>query len=220
MDARHRDVLIAIIREYVDSAEPVGSRVLSKRHFPHLSPATIRNVMADLEEMGYLAQPHTSAGRVPTDKAYRFYVDRVVAGSTRLTASTERLIRERLGAAPSQTADSPEQVAAPEQLMARLLLKTSRVLSEVSHNVGLVLGPAPEEKILEHVKFVKLPDHRILAVIVSKPDLIENQVVRPDEDFSQEELDRAANYLNAEFRGWSLRTIRVEIFQRMEEMRA
>src|SRR5438477_11475565 len=75
MDVRHREVLIAVIREYVDSAEPVGSRALSKRHFPNLSPATIRNVMADLEEMGYLAQPHTSAGRIPTDKAYRFYVD-------------------------------------------------------------------------------------------------------------------------------------------------
>src|SRR2546429_6473036 len=75
MDARHREVLIAVIREYVDSAEPVGSRVLTKRYFPSLSPATIRNVMADLEEMGYLAQPHTSAGRIPTDKAYRFYVD-------------------------------------------------------------------------------------------------------------------------------------------------
>src|SRR5205809_462094 len=75
MDARHRDVLIAIIREYVDSAEPVGSRVLTRRHFPTLSPATIRNVMAELEETGYLAQPHTSAGRVPTDKAYRFYVN-------------------------------------------------------------------------------------------------------------------------------------------------
>src|SRR5438552_17547308 len=75
MDVRHREVLIAVIREYVDSAEPVGSRVLAKRHFPNLSPATIRNAMADLEEMGYLAQPHTSAGRGPTDKAYRFYVN-------------------------------------------------------------------------------------------------------------------------------------------------
>ena len=74
MDARHRDVLIAVIREYIDSAEPVGSRVLCKRHFPSLSPATIRNAMADLEDMGYLVQPHTSAGRVPTDTAYRFYV--------------------------------------------------------------------------------------------------------------------------------------------------
>lgn len=75
MDARHREVLIAVIREYIDSAEPVGSRVLTKRHFPSLSPATIRNTMSDLEDMGYLAQPHTSAGRVPTDKAYRFYVE-------------------------------------------------------------------------------------------------------------------------------------------------
>src|SRR5574341_764566 len=75
MDARHREVLIAVIREYIDSAEPVGSRALSKRWFPGLSPATIRNAMADLEELGYLVQPHTSAGRVPTDTAYRFYVD-------------------------------------------------------------------------------------------------------------------------------------------------
>src|SRR5437667_4910981 len=75
MDTRHRDVLIALIREYIDSAEPVGSRVLAKRYFKSLSPATIRNVMSDLEDMGYLAQPHTSAGRVPTDKAYRFYVE-------------------------------------------------------------------------------------------------------------------------------------------------
>src|SRR5437762_9788785 len=75
MDARHREVLIAVIREYVDSAEPVGSRALTKRFFPNLSPATIRNVMSDLEEMGYLASPHTSAGRIPTDAAYRFYVE-------------------------------------------------------------------------------------------------------------------------------------------------
>ena len=75
MDARHHEVLVAVIREYVDSTEPVGSRVLARRHFPNLSAATLRNVMADLEEMGYLVQPHTSAGRVPTDKAYRFYVE-------------------------------------------------------------------------------------------------------------------------------------------------
>src|SRR5215831_19277955 len=75
MDARHRDVLVAVLREYIDSTEPVGSRNLAQRHFPNLSAATLRNVMADLEEMGYLVQPHTSAGRVPTDKAYRFYVE-------------------------------------------------------------------------------------------------------------------------------------------------
>src|SRR5215468_11672362 len=89
MDARHRDVLVAVIREYVDSTEPVGSRVLARRHFPHLSAATLRNVMADLEDMGYLAQPHTSAGRVPTDKAYRFYVESFPPPSATAARPTE-----------------------------------------------------------------------------------------------------------------------------------
>src|SRR5713101_1999258 len=89
MDARHRDVLVAVIREYIDSTEPVGSRVLAQRHFPNLSAATLRNVMADLEEMGYLVQPHTSAGRVPTDKAYRFYVESFPPPSVQTARSGE-----------------------------------------------------------------------------------------------------------------------------------
>src|SRR6058998_2824210 len=97
MDARHRDVLIAVIREYIDSTEPVGSRVLARRHFPSLSAATLRNVMADLEEMGYLAQPHTSAGRVPTDKAYRFYVESFPPAGAAGAARTEPLPARRSG---------------------------------------------------------------------------------------------------------------------------
>src|SRR3989442_3293585 len=123
MDARQRDVLIALIREYVDSAEPVGSRVLSKRHFPHLSPATIRNVMADLEEMGYLSQPHASAGRIPTDKAYRLYVDAFpppspLAGSLR-------------DAQPRTDRDGVD----------RLMEQTTAHLSETSRFTGLLLAP-------------------------------------------------------------------------------
>ncbi len=93
MDARHRDVLIALIREYIDTAEPVGSRVLARRHFPALSPATLRNVMADLEEAGYLAQPHASAGRVPTDKAYRLYVDSFPKPSTNPRVADARALK-------------------------------------------------------------------------------------------------------------------------------
>jgi heat-inducible transcriptional repressor len=93
----------------------------------------------------------------------------------------------------------------------------SRVLSEVSHNVGLALAPALEEKVLEHIKFVLLPERRILVVIVSKPDLVESKAIRLEESFSQQELDRTADFLNAEFRGWSLAAIRLEIFKRMEE---
>jgi heat-inducible transcriptional repressor len=166
-----------------------------------LSSATIRNVLAALEESGFLVQPHVSAGRIPTEQAYRFYVDRVVAGA-RLAPDTERYIDLTL----RSEADRLE----------RLMIKASRTLSEVSHNVGLVLAPALEEKLLEHIKFVNLPDHRVLVVIVSKPDVVENRVVRLEDEFTQEELDQAANFLNAEFHGWSLGTIRLEVFKRME----
>lgn len=201
LDQRRREILGAIVRRYVSQGVPVGSKAVAEKLLESLSSATVRNVMAELEDEGYLAQPHASAGRVPTDKAYRFYVDQVVS-STRLGSTTERYIAEKLAAGSW----------APEELMA----KTSQVLSKISNNVGLVLGPALEEKVLQHIKFVRLPDRRVLAVIVSKPDLIENKVIHLDEDLSQEELDQTADYLNKEFHGWSLGTIRIEIFKRME----
>ena len=202
--SREKEILTAIVETYIATGEPVGSRTLARGSREGLSPATIRTCMADLENDGFLKHPHVSAGRVPTDKAYRFYVDRMV-GSTRLSPEIERYIRQNLVA----------EALDPERLMGKI----SHVLAEVSHNVGLVLGPALEEKVLEHVKFVKLPDQRILAVIVSKPDLVENRIIRLDDEISQRELDRTADYLNAEFRGWSLRTIRMEIFRRLEEMK-
>ena len=204
LEMRQRDILEAIIRHYISHGLPVGSKALAE-HFPEsLSPATIRNCMAELEECGFLDQPHVSAGRVPTDKAYRFYVDQIMS-SARLGPDTEKYIDDSLG---------PKN-GGRERLMA----KTSQILSEISRNVGLVLGTALEEKLLEHVKFVKLPEQRVLAVIVSKPDVIENRVIYLTEKISQAELDRTADYMNAEFRGWSLGTIRLEIFKRMEEMK-
>src|SRR5712692_1039646 len=188
LDRRQREILAAIIRQYVSSGVPIGSVAVAEQLAEPLSSATIRNVMAQLEEAGYLVQPHISAGRVPTDRAYRFYVDRIAA-SQPLGAVVENYIQESLGGAPERLDRPPDAAdgrASSDQLMARLLGKASRVLAEVSNSVGLVLGPAPEERILEHVKFVKLPERRILTVIVSKPDLIENHVVRPEEEFSQE----------------------------------
>jgi heat-inducible transcriptional repressor len=204
LEKRHRDVLLAIIRRYISIGAPVGSKALSEDDPESLSSATIRNCMAELERFGFLEQPHVSAGRLPTDKAYRFYVDHLMS-STRLGPATERYIDESMGSGKSGR----------EQLLAN----TSHVLSEISHNVGLVLGTTLDEKLLEHVKFVKLPDQRVLAVIVSKPDVIENRVIHLTEKISQAELDRTADYMNQEFRGWSLGTIRVEIFKRMEEMK-
>ena len=201
LPTRDREILVALIRQFISSGLPVGSKALAVQLPEPLSSATIRNVLAALEESGFLVQPHVSAGRIPTEQAYRFYVDRVVAGA-RLAPDTERYIDLTL----RSEADRLE----------RLMIKASRTLSEVSHNVGLVLAPALEEKLLEHIKFVNLPDHRVLVVIVSKPDVVENRVVRLEDEFTQEELDQAANFLNAEFHGWSLGTIRLEVFKRME----
>jgi len=201
---REREVLATLVRQYIATGLPVGSKAVADRLSEPLSSATIRSLMVELEAAGLLHQPHVSAGRIPTDKAYRFYVD-CVAETKSLGTATEEYIDQSL----SSRADSPEE----------LLARISRILSEVSHNVGLVLGLPLEDELLEHIKFVKLPEGRVLAVIVSKPDLIQNKVVRLDEEFTQEELDRTADYLNTEFRGWSLRTIRVEIFKRIEDMK-
>src|SRR5215469_5215884 len=167
LEKRQRDVLVVVVRQYVSSGVPVGSKVVAEHLSEPLSSATIRTCMAELEASGMLSQPHVSAGRIPTDKAYRFYVNQV-AGSTRLARATEKFIQDALEA----------EVFVPEHPMERLWGKASLVLSEVSRNVGLVLGPASGEKLLEHLKFVKLPERRILAVMASKPDLLEHTVVR------------------------------------------
>ena len=201
---RQREILAAIVRHYISGGAPVASKVLAEGFSESLSSATIRSCMAELEGFGFLEQPHVSAGRVPTDKAYRFYVDHLM-NPMRLGEATERYIDATLG---------PEH-ATPE----RLMVKTSQVLAKVSRSVGLALGMTLEEKLLEHIKFVKLPDHRVLAVIVSSPDVIENRVVLMEDDISQEELDHTAEYMNTEFRGWSLGTIRLEIAKRIEAMK-
>lgn len=198
---RSGEILVALVRQFIANGSPVGSKALAAQMPNPVSSATIRALLGALEEEGFLTQPHVSAGRVPTEKAYRYYVDRVVTGM-RLAPDTQRYINETLRSDGDR--------------LERLMIRASRMLSEVSRNVGLVLVPALDEKLLEHIKLINLPDHRLLVVIVSKPDLVENRVVRLDEAFTQEELDQAANFLNAEFHGWSLGAIRLEIFNRLE----
>ncbi len=199
---RQREILVAVVRQFITNGMPVGSKMLAGILPEPLSPATIRNVMAELVAEGYLAQPHVSAGRIPTDRGYRIYVDWMASGA-RLAPAAERYIDKKLSAATDPL----------ESLMAR----ASCVLSEMSHNVGLVLAPSLEEKLLEYIKFVTLPDHRVLAIVVSRPERIETKVISIQEGISQEQLDRAAEFINSEFRGWSLRTIRLEVFKRLEQ---
>jgi heat-inducible transcriptional repressor len=212
LDSRTEVVLAALIKEHLVTGEAVGSRVLSDR-FSHgygWSPATIRNVMGELEESGLVEQPHTSAGRIPTDKGYRYYVDNML-GEARLSRSDLKAIDQLFFANDIDAAASPD----------RLMETASHVLSALSQNVGIVVSPSLAENRLKHIEFVQLPDKRILVVLVSMANIIHNKVIRTsDDDFSQDELDRTARYLNTEFSGKSLLAIRAEIVELMKEEKA
>ena len=187
MDARHRDVLIAIIREYIDTAEPVGSRVLARRHFPTLSPATLRNAMADLEEMGYLAQPHTSAGRVPTDKAYRFYVDSFPP------TVPPHAPRETLPSRPSG--------------IDRFMERTSTHLSNVTGLTGLLLAPPLERTVIAGVSLMPLDAERALAVATTDAGWLTVREISLDRPRGEEELRSIGRELTRRFGGRTVQQI-------------
>jgi heat-inducible transcriptional repressor len=188
MDPRHREVLIALIREYIDSAEPVGSRSLAKRYFKNLSPATIRNAMADLEDMGYLAQPHTSAGRVPTDKAYRFYVESFPPPSPDAPRSTEQVSGRR---------------AAIDSFME----KTSSYLSTATHLTGLLLAPPLKRTTLTRVELIPLGEDRALAVLVTDSGWITARAITLDPALPGEEARKVGRELTRRFRGRTVEDI-------------
>jgi len=209
-DARGQAVLAAIIKEHLRTGEPVASRSISGQFAGGAgwSSATIRNVMAELEEHGLVEQPHTSAGRVPTDKGYRFYVDHFI-GEARLSRADISAIDRGLGL-------SHEAGAQPGRLMERV----SHVLSELSENVGIVVSPPVADSRLEHIEFLPLADGRILVVLVLASNVVQNKIVRIDEPLTTEELESAARYLNAEFSGKTLQTIRAEVLALMGEEKA
>ena len=203
-------ILSAIINEHFVTGEPVGSKALAGKfaNASGLSSATIRGVMGELEELGLVEQPHTSAGRVPTDKGYRFYVDNLL-GVLSLSNDDLRLIGGEFGI-------ESEILEAPDRLMER----TSQLLSALSNNVGIVVSPSLAQDRLQHIEFVNLSDNRVLVVLVSAPNIVHNRIIRLNVAFAKEELEQAANYLNAEFAGKSLSEIRNEILKLMHEEKA
>src|SRR5262245_14424014 len=185
LDRRSRDVLIAVIAEYVQTAEPVGSRAVARRHMRGLSAATIRNVMADLEEMGYLSQPHTSAGRVPTDQAYRFYVDhleRVPWNGAVSDAQREALSARR---------DPAEQVMADAPVR----------LSQRTHMTGMLLAPPLHHTALDRSEPVALGDDRALAVLVTEPGWVTARPISAALRFPPEDLRDIGRALTRRYRG-------------------
>jgi len=189
MDARHRDILIAVIREYIDSAEPVGSRALSKRYFPNLSAATIRNAMADLEEMGYLVQPHTSAGRVPTDQAYRFYVSSFPpAQASKAVASSDTLPTRRSG-------------------LDGFMERTSSHLSAVTKLTGLLLAPPLKQTTLARIDLMPLEEDRALAVIVTEAGWVTARAVTLDPPLGADAVRGIGRELTRRFAGLSVEEV-------------
>jgi len=194
-EKRTQDILTEIVRQHIVTGEPVSSRAVARQQAEPLSPATVRNVMADLEEQGYLYQPHTSAGRIPTEAAYRFYVQHLV-GQPQLPVEDYQWIHQELAAART-----------PEELMER----ASHVLARVSRGLGIVVSPPLARTVLQHIRFLLLPDGRVLVVLVSAGGLTRDKAVRVDREFAQEELDRTAGYLNRHYVGWTLEAIRADL---------
>jgi heat-inducible transcriptional repressor len=211
---RSRKILHALVSEYIATGEAVGSRTITRRHGIDLSPATVRNVMADLEEIGLVRQPHTSAGRVPTERGLRVFID--------------SLLRVR-----SLSAEEKEQIAIRVQLdgagdLDEIMRETSRLLSELSRHTALVLTPRPEANVFEHIEFVRLRPGELLAVLVTTTGQVHNRLVSldgiswrpgergaPGEPLEQAELERIHNYLNGLLSGLTLEQVRQKVLSEL-----
>src|SRR5580692_4248508 len=209
--ARQRAILTAIIESYIETGEPVGSGTIARLQIGEgsgLSSATVRNEMAELADEGLLEQPHTSAGRVPTARAFRMYVEQLSGGA--------RIDAARLSARSRQQIDSSFAGVAGTQAV---LERTSHVLATLSSGVGVAIAAATDGDMLEHVHFSKLAPERVLAVVVTRSGLVRDRVLALDRDLSLLELETAANFLNENFRGWNVERVRAELAQRIERER-
>lgn len=203
---REREILTAIVETFIASGEPVGSRTLARSSREGLSAATIRNVMADLADAGFLEQPHASAGRVPTAEAYRYYVEQL-SGEAHLSHENQSIIQDTLTGVTD---------------VAEFMERTSHVLSLISHSVGVTVATSGLRNVagnaLEHVYFSRLGDQKVLAVVVTRSGVVRDRVLRLD--IPQSDLDLAARYINENFRGWTMGDMRAELARRLEQERS
>lgn len=197
LDDRAKLLLKALIERYIAEGQPVGSRTLSRASGLELSPATIRNVMSDLEELGLVTSPHTSAGRIPTARGYRLFVD------TMLTANRTDF------ATPSLPADQPQKVIA----------NAAHMLSNLSQFVGVVVAPK-RSSVFRHIEFLRLSERRFLVIIVSPEGDVQNRVVHTAADYTQSQLAEAANFLNANYAGLTIEQVRERLKGEVDELRS
>jgi len=203
MTNREQDVLHSIVESYIQTGEPVASRTIAKSRRDNLSPATIRNVMADLYENGYLSQPHTSAGRIPTEKAFRSYVQSLARGRVLVTEL------QRMQAELSQLTTMEARVE-----------RSSHLLTEMTQSVGITAAIPASSQTLDQIELVSLPDRRVLMIVVTRDRMVRDRVVAMEESISQDELASIRNYINRNFSGWILSEIHAELERRLEQQSA
>jgi heat-inducible transcriptional repressor len=204
LDTRSRTILKEIIRVHVDTGEPVSSRTLFKSNRFELSPASIRNIMADLTDGGYLMQPHTSAGRIPTDRAYRLYIDELMRHGR-----VARDVREQV--------DS--DLASAGSDLTRLFQAASRLLARLSGEVGFVVAPDALHTVVKSLRFLSVAPGKILAVQVNEPDVVLSQIIETDVEYSTSELERISERITREFCGRTLHEVRRRMLRVMAEER-
>jgi heat-inducible transcriptional repressor len=216
--ARQRAILTAIVENYIETGEPVGSGTIARLqvvdglgHAVGMSSATVRNEMAELADAGLLEQPHTSAGRIPTAQAFRMYVEQLSGGAA------PRIASARLSASSRSQIDSSFAGLAGTQAV---LQRTSHVLATLSSGVGVAIAAAADGDMLEHVHFSRLAESRVLAVVVTRSGMVRDRVLALERDLSLRELETSANFLNENFRGWSVERVRAEIARMVERERS
>ncbi|HEX9020515.1 MAG TPA: heat-inducible transcriptional repressor HrcA [Nitrospirota bacterium] len=202
LDERNKRVLQAVIDSYIASGSPIGSSVLVRRYDFGVSSATLRNIMAELEELGYLTHPHTSAGRIPTDFGYRYYIDSLIS-----VENDGDDIEDHLREAPRLQGDDLHE----------LMEEASRFLAALSHCAGVVVAPSEPETQYKHIEFVRLRGRQALIIFVTTTGIVQNKLVDLDDSIRQQDLNRFSSYLNEELAGRTLAEVRRRLIEKMEE---
>jgi heat-inducible transcriptional repressor len=205
LDDRARTLLKALVERYISDGQPVGSRTLSRASGLDLSPATIRNVMADLEELGLIASPHTSAGRIPTARGYRLFVD------TMLTAQP---LPPRAGGPIETQFESQLQADQPQ----RVIANAAQLLSNLSNFVGVITAPR-KASVFHHIEFMRLSERRVLVILVAPDGDVQNRVIFTAQDYTQTQLLEASNYLTAHYAGLTLEDVRARLKTEVDALR-
>lgn len=207
LDERTKKVLYAVVESYIEKPEPVGSRYIMKKYGFDVCSATIRNIMSDLEDAGFLSQPHTSAGRVPTDKAYRFYVDYIFQSELFSQSLEIKRVIENL----------TKKLRKLRNNMNSLFLETTQSLSQATRYLGLALLPATEKTALHRVDFIKFKDDLVIAVVVNDKGIVKNKIIKVYPEITQKELNSLADFVNRNYHGKTIDEIRDDLIVRIKK---